>query len=105
MNYQRLIVSGNVTGDAERRKSKKGDVTYTYFGVGVSGAKERTTFFPVAVFGKHGEAVAKYITKGCHVLVEGRIEVSDAGRFGVVADRVSLGASTEKPTKKPAKKA
>ena len=105
MNYQKLILAGNATGDAQRRTSKKGDVSYTTFSVGVSDGKERTTFFPVAVFGKHGEAVAKYVTKGRQVLVEGRVEVSDNGRFNVVADRVRLGAPAGEPdaARKPKK--
>jgi hypothetical protein len=52
MNYQRIILVGNVTRDAERRTSQSGEVTYTAFGVGVSDGKDKTTFFPVLVFGK-----------------------------------------------------
>jgi single-stranded DNA-binding protein len=100
MNYQRIILAGNATQDAKRLTSKKGDVTFTTFGVGVSGANDKTTFFPVTVFGKHGKGVAEYITKGREVLVEGRIEVGENNRFNIVADRVVLGASPEKPTKK-----
>ena len=57
----------------------------------------------MAVFGKHGESVAEYVTKGRQLLVEGRVEVSESGRFNVVADTVRLGASPKeaKPTKKP----
>lgn len=92
MNYQRLILVGNTTDDAQRLTSKKGDVTYTTFSVGVSDGKDRTTFFPVIVFGKLGEAVAKYVTKGRQVLVDGRVQVSDKGRFRVIADRVQFGS-------------
>ena len=91
MNYQKLILAGNATGDAEQKTSKKGDVTYTTFSVGVSDKKDQTTFFPVTVFGKHGEVVAKYVTKGRQVLVDGRVTVSDNGRFSVVADNVRFG--------------
>lgn len=104
MNYQKLILAGNVTGDAERRQSKKGDVGYTTFGVGVSDGKRRTVFFPVTVFGKYGEVVAEYVTKGRPLLVEGRIDVNPGGRFNVVAHQVRLGAiATDSP--KAAKKA
>ena len=96
MNYQKLIIAGNATVDAERKTSKKGDVSYTTFSVGVSDGKDKTTFFPVTVFGKHGEAVAKYVTKGREVLVEGRIDVGENGRFNVVANRVLFGASKTK---------
>jgi single-stranded DNA-binding protein len=57
----------------------------------------------VVVFGKQGEVVANYVTKGRHVLVEGRVLVNDKGYFNVVADRVQFGpeataAKEEKPT-------
>jgi single-stranded DNA-binding protein len=96
MNYQRIILVGNATRHAERRKSKDGKVGYTTFGVGVSDRKERTTFFPVTVFGKQAEIVAEYVTKGRELLVDGRIEVSDSGHFNVVANTVQLGS---KPVK------
>jgi single-strand DNA-binding protein len=95
MNYQRLIIVGNATGDPQRLTSRKGEVNYTTLSVGVSGRKDTTTFFPVIAFGKTGEAVAKYVTKGRQVLVDGRIQVSDKGRSRVIADRVLFGS---KPT-------
>ena len=101
MNYQKLILVGNATSDAQSRKSKKGDVTYTTFSVGVSDGKDQTTFFPVTVFGKTGETVAKYVTKGRQVLAEGQINVSENGRFNVVAHRVMFGALPAKQDKKP----
>ena len=95
MNYQKMILAGNATADAERREAKKGDVTYTTLSVAVNDRKERTTFFPVTVFGKYGQAVAKHIGKGRQVLVEGRIEVAENGRFNVVADQIGFGAPGE----------
>jgi single-strand DNA-binding protein len=103
MNYQKLILVGNATADAEQRKSKKGAVSYTTFGISVSDGKDKTTFFPVTVFGKHGEAVAKYITKGRQILVEGRIAVGDNDRFNVIADSVRFGTEPKPTTKKKAK--
>ena len=99
MNYQKLILAGNATADAKRQTSKKGDVTYTTFSVGVRGSKDRTTFFPVVVFGEYGETIVKYVTKGRQVLVDGRVRVNDKGRFHVIADRLRLG-SEPKPAKK-----
>ena len=96
MNYQKLIVAGNVTADAQRLTSEKKDVGYTTFSVGVSDTKNRTTFFPITVFGKYGESLAGYLTKGRQVLVEGRVTVSEQGRCNVVADTVVLGAGAEK---------
>ena len=105
MNYQKLVLVGNATKDAERRKSKKGNVAYTTFSVAVNERKDRPTFFPIAVFGKAAEPVATYVTKGRQVLIEGRIEIGNSGRFNVVADRVLFGAGIEisKPTMKSKK--
>lgn len=99
MNYQRITIVGNATKDAQQRQSQSGEVTFTTFDVGVSDGKERTTYFPIVVFGKQGEAVAQYVTKGRHVLVEGRVQVNDKGYFSVVANRVQFGpaAKAENP--------
>lgn len=90
MNYQRIILVGNAAGDAQFRKSKGGDVTFASFRIGVADRKDRTTFFPVVLFGKSAEALAKMIIKGRQVLVEGRIQVTE-DRFDVVADKIELG--------------
>jgi len=103
MNYQKLIIAGNATKDAQSRQSRSGEKTFTTFDVGLSDGKDKTTYFPVVVFGKQGEAVAKNITKGRHVLIEGRVPVNDKGHFNVVADWVQFGSEVtavkeEKPT-------
>ena len=97
MDYQKFILVGNASSDAKILKSKKGDVSFATFGVGVKGSKDRTSFFPVVVFGKLGESLTPYIAKGRQVLIEGRIELGTAGRFNVIADRVMLGSTPQKP--------
>jgi hypothetical protein len=47
-----LIIVGIAAGDAQKQMSKKGDVTYTTFGLAVSRSKEQATFFPVTLFGE-----------------------------------------------------
>ena len=91
MNYQKVILTGNATDDAQSKTSKSGDVSYATFDMGVRDAKNSTTFFPVVVFGRSSKAVAKYVTKGRLVLVEGRLEVNDKNRFSIVADMVRFG--------------
>jgi single-stranded DNA-binding protein len=99
VDYQKLIVAGNTLNDAKIQKSKSGEVTYAIFSVGVGNSANRTTFFPVVVFGKLGDSLVSYLTKGRQVLVEGHVELSNFGRFNVVAERVILGVSV--PEKKP----
>jgi hypothetical protein len=64
MNYQKLIIVGNATKDAQPRQSKSGEKTFTTFDVGVSDGKDKTTYFPVVVFGKQSEAMALCLTHG-----------------------------------------
>jgi single-stranded DNA-binding protein len=102
MDYQKFILVGNTTNDARIQKSKKGDMSFATFSVGAKNSKDRTSFFPVVVFGKLGESLVSYVTKGRKVLIEGHIEVSTVGRFNVVAERVILGALPKAP--EPVKK-
>lgn len=77
--YQKLIVVGNLGTDPEQREV--GGTTVTNFTLasnrkwtGKDGVKqEETTWFRVSVWGKQGDAVATYMSKGRQVLVEGRL--------------------------------
>ena len=91
MNYQKVILVGNVTKDAKRQTSKKGDIHFTTFSFAVSNGKDSTTYFPVVAFGKLGEVTAKYVTKGSQALVEGRIQLSGKGQLSIIADKVQFG--------------
>lgn len=91
MDYQKLILAGNASCDAKMLKSKKGDISFAAFSIGIRNSSNHTTFFPVVVFGKLGESLLKYLTKGRQVMVEGHVELSNMGRFNVVAERVVLG--------------
>ena len=78
MNYQKVILAGNATDNAQQKTSKQGGVTYTIFDMAVGDAKDKTTFFTIVVFGEGAEAVAKYVTK-------------DKKYFNVVANNVRFG--------------
>lgn len=97
MNYQRITILGNVAKAAEHKTSKDGKVEYAQFRVAVSGSKEgKAVYFPVTVFGQRSKKLAPFITKGRQILVEGRIDVSEKGYFGVVADTIEFGTSAKK---------
>ena len=91
MNYQKVIIAGRATADAVALDSKSGELKFTTFDIAVNDGKEQVTFFSVTVFGKTGEAAAKYVTKGRQVLVDGRIQVNHKRYFNVIADRVQFG--------------
>ena len=75
MDYQKLVLVGNATKDAEVQQPK-GKTAYADFTLAVSRTKEQTTFFPVRVFGKLAET-CEMVKKGAKVLVEGRLDISE----------------------------
>jgi hypothetical protein len=91
MNYQKIILVGNVTSDAQARTSKDGKVKFTTFRLAVADRKDQATFFPVVLFGRSVEKLSSLITKGRQILMEGRVQI-EKDRFDVIADRIELGA-------------
>lgn len=98
MNYQKMIVAGNATQDAQQRTAQDAETVYTTFDVAVKDRGDETIYFPVVVFGKQAEAVAQYVTRGRQVLVEGRLELRAQERVTLVANRVVFGPT---PKSKP----
>ena len=75
MDYQKMIIVGNATKDAEIHRDE-GKVAYADFTLAVSRTKEQTTFFPVRLFGKLAEA-CENVKKGIKVLVDGKLDISE----------------------------
>jgi len=102
MDYQKLVLVGNATKDAEVQQPKD-KTAYADFTLAVSRTKEQTTFFPVRVFGKLAET-CEMVKKGAKVLVEGRLDISEytdeEGQkrmtFRVLADTYRLLSKTKK---------
>jgi len=75
MDYQKMIIVGNATKDAETHQSE-GKLAYADFTLAVSRTKDQTTFFPVRAFGKLAET-CENVKKGVKVLVEGKLDISE----------------------------
>ena len=78
----KVFIIGNLTRDPELRVTPKG-TAICQFGIAVnrqfkdeSGAtRDETTFVDVEAWGKQGELVSKYLTKGSLAMVEGRLKL------------------------------
>ena len=78
----KVFLIGNLTRDPELRVTPKGTAV-CQFGIAVnrqfkdeSGAtRDETTFVDIEAWGKQGELVSKYLTKGCLAMVEGRLKL------------------------------
>jgi len=78
----KVFLIGNLTRDPELRVTPKG-TPICQFGIAVnrqfkdeSGAtRDETTFVDIEAWGKQGELVSKYLTKGSLAMVEGRLKL------------------------------
>ena len=83
MSINKVVVSGNLTRDAELRTAASGTPVCS-FGVAVnerhknqSGEwEDYANFIEMSIFGRRAEAVAQYLTKGTKVAIEGRLHYS-----------------------------
>lgn len=104
-SLNKVFLIGNLTRDPELRMTPKGTAICT-FGLAVNrqfrdeagGTREETTFVDLEAWGKTGELVSKYLTKGSPAMVEGRLRFdsweSKAGekrnKLKVVVDNVQF---------------
>lgn len=79
-NLNRVLLIGNLTRDPELRVTPKG-TAICQFGLAISRKfkdesgqdREEATFVDIEAWGKQGETIAKYCTKGRPLFVEGRL--------------------------------
>ncbi len=75
MNYERLIIVGNATKDAEIHSAKQGDTLFATFSLAVNKSRDKANFYSVIIFGPTAEAASQTIKKGDTVLVEGSLNL------------------------------
>lgn len=79
-SLNKVFLIGNLTRDPELRMTPKGTAICS-FGLAVNrqfrdeagGTREETTFVDLEAWGKTGELVSKYLSKGSPAMVEGRL--------------------------------
>lgn len=79
-SLNKVFLIGNLTRDPELRMTPKGTAICS-FGLAVNrqfrdeagGTREETTFVDIEAWGKTGELVSKYLSKGSPAMVEGRL--------------------------------
>jgi len=106
MSFNKTILMGNLTRDPEIRSLPSG-ATVTNFGLAVSETwtdkasgekREEVCFVDVDAWGRQGEVVLEYFSKGKPILVEGKLkfrqwEAEDGGKrskHSITLDRFSF---------------
>ena len=100
--YNKIILIGNLTKDPELRYTPQGTAVCS-FSLAVNSrikskdeSREETLFMDIVVWGKQGEVVSQYLSKGRQALVEGRLrerkwegqDGQQKRRMEIVADSV-----------------
>lgn len=90
MSINRVFVTGNLTRDAELRDTQ-GGTPYLRMGVAVNDRRKNPqtgqwedvpNFVDCVMFGTRAEAIARYLTKGTKVAVDGSLRYSSWERDG-----------------------
>lgn len=79
-SYNQVILIGNLTRDPELRVTPKG-TSICQFSIAVNrtykdesgNSKEEVNFFDIEAWGKQGETISKYMSKGRPIFVQGRL--------------------------------
>lgn len=74
ISINRVVLVGRLTRDPELRNTTTGKQVVS-FGIAVDGFnKDQTNFFNVSAWGNTADFVAKYLTKGRLIAVDGRLQ-------------------------------
>lgn len=90
MNYNKVIIGGRLTRDAELKFSANG-MKITEFSIASThkyGKNEETLFLDFTFFGDRGETILPYLTKGKAILVEGRLKLDRWEKNGVQQSKI-----------------
>ena len=115
-SYNKTIIAGHLTRDPETRQAGSSSVCSFSIAVGRKfkgkdgQMQEETSFIDVEAWGKTGELVAQYLSKGSACLVDGRLKQdtweqdgNKRSKIKVVAESVQfLGGKGEPKQDKPA---
>lgn len=100
---QQLLIAGTLGKDAEIRRLQNGDPVCN-FSVAVDGGKDKqgqrrdSTWYDCSLWGKRGEGLAQYLTKGGKVTITGRptVRVHEGKAYlGVNVDQITLQGGRE----------
>ncbi len=98
MSINRVVISGNLTRDAELRTTQSG-MAILGFGVAVNDRRKNQqtgewedypNFVDCTMFGTRGEKLQPYLTKGSKVALEGKLRYSSWERDGQLRSKLEV---------------
>ncbi len=98
MSINRVMISGNLTRDAELRQTSSG-MSVLGFGVAVNDRRKNPqtgewedcpNFIDCTMFGARADAVSRFLTKGTKVSIEGKLRWSQWERDGQKRSKIEV---------------
>jgi single-strand DNA-binding protein len=98
MSINRVVISGNLTRDAELRRTQSG-MAILNLGVAVNDRRRNNqtgewedyaNFIDCVLFGARAEAIANYLVKGTKVAIEGKLRWSQWERDGQKRSKIEV---------------
>lgn len=115
-NINKVLITGNVTQDPEQRATA-GGTSVLLFGIACNDSKRNQNgeyedypnFFECVMYGKRADALARFLKKGMHVTIAGKLHYRSWEKDGqkrskveIVADEVELPPrSAHQPASQP----
>lgn len=114
-DINKSIITGRVTRDSELRHTPNGtavtDVSVVSNRIWTKNGErqEESTFVDVTLWGKQAETLSPMLTKGRHIMVEGRLKLDSwetneglkRNKLSIVAENINLTPSNPNPNGKP----
>lgn len=117
MAINKVMLTGNLTKDAELR-STQGGMSVMNFSVAVNERtknsqtgewEDRPGFFDCTMFGKRAEAIHRYMAKGAKLAIDGKLRYrkwqdkdgSNRSKVEIVVDEIELMSAREKAEERP----
>lgn len=116
MSINKVLISGNLTRDAELRATS-GGMSILSFGVAVNDRRKNSqtgewencpNYIDCTIFGRRADALAQYLTKGLKVAIEGKLHYSSwedrngggkRSKLDVTVDEIELMSSRNEQPK------
>ena len=91
-DYNKVILLGNATRDAEIKIPEGGTKAYGKFAVGISSSSKqgKSFYIDVLLFNKVYLKLIEYVKKGRRLLVEGLLDKDRKGKTIVIAERIAF---------------
>lgn len=77
-----ITIAGRIGKDAELRHLQNGDAVASFSVADDQGRDKPAIWWRCSLFGKRGEALCQYLTKGSHVTVAGRVSEREYQKDG-----------------------